>query len=160
MKRATRIISSTCENRLKHRKRLKMSARNPFARIYAIMVSSHSRPAVTWRPWHPTSMKKAERSALRVGPAPRATSSANSRTSSRMNTAPMQNMWNDKFAKNLVVTHLNTLDGSPGAGPDEPVHRLGRTSFRTDEHEQLDDRGVTRAMADLQAQGLGCVQPE
>ena len=65
-----------------------MSARNPLANTCAIMVSSQRMPAETCRPWHPTSVKNAERKALRVGPAPRATRSANSRNSSARNPSP------------------------------------------------------------------------
>ena len=45
-----------------------MSARKPLAKTCAIIVRSQSRPAVTCRPWQPTSVKKADRKALRVGP--------------------------------------------------------------------------------------------
>ena len=65
-----------------------MSARNPLANTCAIMVSSHKMPAETCPPWHPTSEKKAERKALRDGPAPRATRSANSWNSIQRNARP------------------------------------------------------------------------
>jgi hypothetical protein len=45
------------------------------------MVNSQRMPAETCKPWHPTSAKKADRNALREGPAPRAMRSANSRNS-------------------------------------------------------------------------------
>ena len=35
------------------------------------MVPSHRSPAVTCTPWHPTRVKKEDRKALRLGPAPR-----------------------------------------------------------------------------------------
>ena len=47
-----------------------MSALNPLVKTCAIIVSSHRMPADTWSPWQPTSVKNADRNALRVGPAP------------------------------------------------------------------------------------------
>ena len=43
---ATQTMSRACQNRLKQRMRRRMSARYPFANTCAIIVSSHSRPAV------------------------------------------------------------------------------------------------------------------
>src|SRR3569833_1988471 len=45
-----------------------MSARNPLAKIWAIMVRSQRSPAVTWSPWQPPTVKNADRQAPRVGP--------------------------------------------------------------------------------------------
>src|SRR6202163_4572085 len=75
---AIQMMSSACQNSAKHRMRRKMSGRNPLAKTCAIIVSNQSMPAETCSPWHPTSVKNADRNALRVGPAPRATRSANS----------------------------------------------------------------------------------
>src|SRR3954453_19363065 len=88
----TQMMSSACQNRLKQRRRLMMSARKPFAKTCAIMVSSQSRPAETCSPWQPTSVKNADRNALRDGPAPSETRPANSVTSSAMNMAPKMNV--------------------------------------------------------------------
>src|SRR6267142_4502141 len=75
---AIQMMSSACQNSAKHRMRRWMSGLNPFVNTCAIIVSSHRMPAETCSPWQPTSVKNADRNALRVGPAPRATKSANS----------------------------------------------------------------------------------
>jgi hypothetical protein len=76
--RATQIMSSACQKRLKHIKRRIMLGRNPFVQICAIIVPSHNKPAVTWAPWQPTKVKNADRKALRLGPAPIHTTAAQS----------------------------------------------------------------------------------
>jgi len=55
-----------------------MSALNPWRPTCAIIVNSHRIPAETCSPWVPTSVKNADRKALRDGPAPCATRLANS----------------------------------------------------------------------------------
>src|SRR3984893_1403563 len=75
---AIQMMSSACQNSAKHRMRRWMSALNPLAKTCAIIVNSHRMPAETCNPWQPTSVKNADRNALRVGPAPRATRPANS----------------------------------------------------------------------------------
>src|SRR5262249_13930816 len=49
-KTATQMMSSACQNSAKQRNRRSMSARNPFANTWAIMVSSQRIPAETCRP--------------------------------------------------------------------------------------------------------------
>src|SRR6266403_1672806 len=75
---AIQMMSSACQNSAKHRIRRWMSALNPLVKTCAIIVSSHRMPAETCSPWQPTSVKNADRNALRVGPAPRTTRLANS----------------------------------------------------------------------------------
>src|ERR1700694_3357845 len=75
---AIQMMSSACQNSAKHRMRRWMSGMNPLVNTCAIIVSSHRMPAETCSPWQPTSVKNADRNALRVGPAPRATRLANS----------------------------------------------------------------------------------
>src|SRR3982075_741217 len=75
---AIQMMSSACQNSAKHRMRRWMSALNPLVKTCAIIVSSHRMPAETCRPWQPTSVKNADKNALRVGPAPRTTRLANS----------------------------------------------------------------------------------
>src|ERR1700737_2687518 len=58
-----------------------MSGLNPLVKTCAIIVSSHRMPAETCSPWEPTSVKNADRNALRDGPAPPTTRLANSRPS-------------------------------------------------------------------------------
>src|SRR6266851_5392258 len=78
VKTAIQMMSSACQNNAKHRMRRWMSGLNPLVNTCAIIVSSHRMPAETCSPWQPTSVKNADENALRVGPAPRATKSANS----------------------------------------------------------------------------------
>src|SRR5258708_3160018 len=85
---AIQMMSSACQNSAKHRMRRRMSALNPLAATCAIIVKSQRMPAETCRPWHPTSVKNAERNALRVGPAPRITRLANSLPSIARNPRP------------------------------------------------------------------------
>src|ERR1700704_5164126 len=75
---AIQMMSSACQNSAKHRMRRRISALNPLAMTCAIIVNNHRMPAETCSPWQPTSVKNADRNALRVGPAPRATRLANS----------------------------------------------------------------------------------
>src|SRR5208337_1380974 len=84
----TQIMSRVCQNRLKQSTRRRTSARYPLANTCAIIVRSHSRPTLTCRPWRPTSAKKDERNALRVGPAPIAIMLLNSLISMKRNAAP------------------------------------------------------------------------
>src|SRR5258708_2423839 len=78
VKTAIQMMSSACQNSAKHRMRRRMSALNPLATTCAIMVNSQRMPAETCSPWQPTSVKNADRNALRDGPAPCATRLANS----------------------------------------------------------------------------------
>src|SRR5258706_15414776 len=78
---AIQMMSSACQNSAKHRMRRRMSALNPLATTCAMIVKSHRIPAETCSPWVPTSVKNADRKALRDGPAPCATRLANSRAS-------------------------------------------------------------------------------
>src|SRR3981189_3471898 len=82
------MMSSACQNNAKHRMRRWMSGLNPLVNTCAIIVSSHRVPAETCSPWQPTSVKNADRNALRVGPAPRATRLANSLPSSARKPRP------------------------------------------------------------------------
>src|SRR6266403_2133592 len=75
---AIQMMSSACQNSAKHRMRRWMSGLNPLVNTCAIIVSSQRMPAETCSPWQPTSVKNADRNALRDGPAPRATRLANS----------------------------------------------------------------------------------
>src|ERR1700716_2650782 len=85
---AIQMMSSACQNSAKHRMRRWMSGLNPLVNTCAIIVSSHRVPAETCSPWQPTSVKNADRNALRVGPAPRATRLANSLPSSARKPRP------------------------------------------------------------------------
>ncbi len=58
------------------------------ARSGASSITSQAIPTVTWVPWVPTKVKNEDRKALRVGPAPRCTMSANSAISSHRNLTP------------------------------------------------------------------------
>ena len=55
------------------------------------------RPLVTWTPWVPTKVKKADRNALRDGPAPFATMPANSVASMNRKAAPSTNVRAAKY---------------------------------------------------------------
>src|SRR5436190_16779817 len=85
---ATQMISSACQKRLKQINRRRMLGRKPFTKTCAIMVPSHSNPAVTCSPWQPTTAKNEDKKALRWGPAPCATMRAKSRASSTMKQRP------------------------------------------------------------------------
>ena len=64
----------------------------PLIATCAIITASQISPAVTCSPWQPTSVKNADRKALRCGVAPRAIMSANSRISRARNAAPSTNV--------------------------------------------------------------------
>jgi len=84
----TQMMSSACQNRLQHSTRWRIGCRNPFAAICAVIYTSQIRPAVTCAPCIPTSVKKADRKALRDGAAPSRTMPANSLISMYRNAAP------------------------------------------------------------------------
>ena len=63
-------MSSACQNRPKQKKRRLTIGWNPSVATCNSMTISQHRPMVTCSPWVPTKVKKAERKALREGPAP------------------------------------------------------------------------------------------
>ncbi len=63
-------MSSACQNRPKQKKRRLTIGWNPSVATCNSMTISQHRPMVTCSPWVPTKVKKAERKALRDGPAP------------------------------------------------------------------------------------------
>src|SRR6516162_486383 len=85
---ATQMMSSACQNRLKHTRRRRISARKPLTKICAIIVPSQRSPALTCSPCKPTTANKDDRKALRSGPAPCITMPAKSRPSSTRKPSP------------------------------------------------------------------------
>ncbi len=63
----TQMMSSACQNRAKHRRRRSTAGRNPLTATCAISTANQISPAVTCNPWQPTTVKNAERKALRCG---------------------------------------------------------------------------------------------
>src|SRR5215472_466314 len=85
---ATQMMSSACQNKLKHTRRRRISARKPLTKTCAIIVPSQRSPALTCSPCRPTTANKDDRKALRSGPAPCITMLAKSRPSSTRNASP------------------------------------------------------------------------
>ena len=82
------MMSSACQNRAKQSSRRSMAGRNPLIATWAIITANQISPAATCKPWQPTTVKNAERKALRYGVAPMAIIPANSLISSARNAAP------------------------------------------------------------------------
>src|ERR1700754_4185744 len=81
-------MSSACQNNPKQKKRRVTMGWKPSVATCSAMITSHASPTVTCSPCVPTSAKKADRNALRDGPAPADTMAANSVTSIPRNIAP------------------------------------------------------------------------
>src|ERR1700722_14724748 len=81
-------MSSACQNKPKQKKRRLTIGRNPSVATCNSMTISQHRPRVTCSPWAPTKVKKADRKALRDGPAPMLSMWLNSLTSRPRNVAP------------------------------------------------------------------------
>src|SRR6267154_981235 len=132
---AIQMMSSACQNSAKHRMRRWMSGLNPLVNTCAIIVSSQRMPAETCSPWQPTSVKNADRNALRVGPAPRATRLANSLPSSARKPRPKAQVtamaiWNQialRSSAAILARPQVKLDARRNAVSIATLRRLGRS---------------------------------
>ena len=79
-------------------------ALRPLMKTWAAMTAIQIRPKVTWMPWVPTKVKKAERKALREGPLPLVIMMRNSLASMTMNPKP---------SRNVTASHARTLSRLP-----------------------------------------------
>src|SRR5215831_11421541 len=87
-------------------------------------------PPATWTPCVPTKVKKADRKALREGPAPIAIMRANSMTSMNRKAAP---------SMNVATAKIKQLGSTRSAGGVAPQDRKGREQRREHHHVAEDE---------------------